>query len=146
MENPNERTKGQIRPKAVWARCRFSQKKEWTNFFSHVCHEKQKSKQNKFICSFFGRIYGAAICLWFFLTFRSKNSKNQVSIETGLLIRTLQKWVKVFVDIVLSSLISFSQVGVDHQTISLLWSARAAGKKCHTGCGVGIIYTLKIIC
>ena len=56
-------------------------------------------------------------------------TKNQISIETGSLIRTLQKWVKVFVDIVLSSLISFSQVGVDHQTISLLWSARAAGKK-----------------
>ena len=69
-----------------------------------------------------------------------------ISIETGLLIRTLQKWVKVSVDIVFSFLISFSQVGVDHQTISLLWSARAAGKKCHTGCGVGIIYTLKIIC
>ena len=56
-------------------------------------------------------------------------TKNQISIETSSLIRTLQKWVKVFVDIVLSSLISFSQVGVDHQTISLLWSARAAGKK-----------------
>ena len=76
----------------------------------------------------------------------NRGNRSSLSIETGLLIRTLQKWVKVFVDIVLSSLISFSQVGVDHQTISLLWSARAAGKKCHTGCGVGIIYTLKIIC
>ena len=71
-------------------------------------------------------------------------NRSSLSIETGLLIRTLQKWVKVFVDIVLSSLISFSQVGVDHQTISLLWSARAAGKKCHIGCGVSINYILKI--
>jgi hypothetical protein len=59
--------KGQIKPKAVWARRRFSQKMNKRICF--VCREKQKSKQNKFIPSFFGRIYGASICFWFYLTF-----------------------------------------------------------------------------
>ena len=59
--------KGQIKPKAVWARRRFSQKMNKRICF--VCREKQKSKQNKFVRSFFGRIYGAPICFWFYLTF-----------------------------------------------------------------------------
>ena len=56
--------KGQIKPKAVWAHRRFSQKtNKWICF---VCREKQKSKQtNSFACSFFGRIYSMSICFWF---------------------------------------------------------------------------------
>ena len=49
-----QRSKGQIKPKAVWARHKFSQK---TN--EQIC----------FVRSFFGRIYGAPICFRFFLTF-----------------------------------------------------------------------------
>jgi hypothetical protein len=49
----DERTKGQMKLKAVWACRRFS----------------QKSKQNKLIRLFFGRIYRASICFWFYLTF-----------------------------------------------------------------------------
>ena len=59
--------KGQIKPKAVWALRRFSQKTNERICF--VCHEKQKSKQNKFVHSFFGRIYGVPICFRFYLTF-----------------------------------------------------------------------------
>ena len=60
---------GQIRPKAVWACSRFSQKtNKWICF---VCRGKQKSKQNKFVCLFFGRIYGAPIFFWFYLTFNA---------------------------------------------------------------------------
>ena len=51
--------KGQKKLKAVWARHRFSQKINVRICF--VCREKQKSKQNKLIYSFFGRIYGATI-------------------------------------------------------------------------------------
>ena len=57
--------KGRIKPKAVLARRRFSQKTNKQICF--VCREKQK--QNKFIRSFFGRIYGAPICFRFYLTF-----------------------------------------------------------------------------
>ena len=66
--------KGQIKPKAVWARCRFSQKTNKRICF--VCSEKQKSKQIKFDCLFFGRIYRATICLRFYLTF-SKQTKSE---------------------------------------------------------------------
>ena len=58
-----EETKGQIKPKAGWARHRFSQ--EMNKQICFVCREKQKSKQNKFFRSFFGRIYGASICFSF---------------------------------------------------------------------------------
>ena len=47
--------KGQIKPKAVWMCRRFSQKMNEQIYF--VCHEKPKSKQNKFVCLFVGRIY-----------------------------------------------------------------------------------------
>ena len=53
--------KGQIKPKAGLAHRRFSQKTNERIWF--VCYEKQKRKQNKFVCSFFGRIYGAPILL-----------------------------------------------------------------------------------
>ena len=43
--------KGQIKPKAVWTRRRFSQKMNEQIRF--VCREKQKSKQNKFVLLFF---------------------------------------------------------------------------------------------
>ena len=59
--------KGQIKPKVVLARRRFFQKKK--KLICFVYREKQKSKQNKFVCSFFGRIYGAPICFRFYLTF-----------------------------------------------------------------------------
>ena len=59
--------KDKILQKAVWARHRFSQKTNKRICF--VCHEKQKSKQNNFVCSFFGRIYSATICFRFYLTF-----------------------------------------------------------------------------
>ena len=49
---PHSCHKGQIKPKAVWDRCRFSQKMNKQIRF--VRREKQKSKQNKFIHSFFG--------------------------------------------------------------------------------------------
>ena len=65
-----EETKGQIKPKAGWANHRLSQKMNKQICF--VCREKQKSKQNKFVCSFFGRIYIAPICFQFYLTFRNK--------------------------------------------------------------------------
>ena len=59
--------KGQIKPKAVWARHRFSQKINKRICF--VCCDKQKSKQkNTFVC-FFERIYGASICFRINLTF-----------------------------------------------------------------------------
>ena len=47
-----EETKGQIKPKAGWANCRFSQKMNKQICF--VCREKQKRKQNKFVHSFLG--------------------------------------------------------------------------------------------
>ena len=40
-------SKGQIKMKAVWAHHRFSQKTNKQICF--VCHEKQKSKQHKFV-------------------------------------------------------------------------------------------------
>ena len=43
--------------------------KKWTNEFGFFCREKQKSKKNKFLRLFFGRIYSDPICLWFYLTF-----------------------------------------------------------------------------
>ena len=54
--------KVQIKPKAGLERCRFSQKRNKQIWF--VCPEKQKSKQNKFISSFFWRIYGAFGFIW----------------------------------------------------------------------------------
>ena len=60
--------KSQIKPKAVWAHRWFSQNTNKRIYF--VCCEKQKSKQNKFVCPFLGRIYGASICFRFYLTFR----------------------------------------------------------------------------
>ena len=61
-------TKGQKKPKARLAHHSFSQK---TNKWIHlVCNEKQKRKQNKFVRSFFGRIYAMPICFFFYLTFR----------------------------------------------------------------------------
>ena len=69
--------KGQKKPKAVWARHRFSQKmNKWICF---VCREKQKSKQNKFVCLFFGRIYGASIC--FYLTFTTIKDDFETQLE-----------------------------------------------------------------
>ena len=44
--------KGQIKPKEVWARRRFSQKTNERIYF--ICREKQISKQNKFVRSFLG--------------------------------------------------------------------------------------------
>ena len=64
LDNWRHVTKGEIKPKAGLARRRFSQKTNERIWF--VCCEKQKSKQ---ICSLFGRIYGARICFWFYLTF-----------------------------------------------------------------------------
>ena len=65
---PQGHVKGQIKPKAGLARRRFSQKTNQQICF--VCCEKQKSKQNKFVCPFLGRIYGVSICFRFYLTFR----------------------------------------------------------------------------
>ena len=53
-------TKGQIKPKADW-RAVDSPKKQ-TNEYGFFCHEKK--------ILFFGTIYGAPICLRFYLTFR----------------------------------------------------------------------------
>ena len=59
--------KGQIKTKSVWARHRFSQKMNEQICF--VCREQQKSKHNKLVFSFLGRIYSVPICFWFYLTF-----------------------------------------------------------------------------
>ena len=64
-------SKGQIKPKVGLARCRFFQKMNKRIWF--VCCEKKKTKQNKFIHSFFGRIYGVQTCFRFYLTFSLKN-------------------------------------------------------------------------
>ena len=53
--------KGQIKPKSRFARRRFSRKTNGQIWF--VCREEYvKSKQNKFIHLFGGRIYGTPIC------------------------------------------------------------------------------------
>ena len=62
-------SKGQIKPKAGLARCRFSQK------ICFVCCESIKAK-NKFVPSFFGRIYDAPICFRFYLTLNVHNNIN----------------------------------------------------------------------
>jgi hypothetical protein len=56
--------KGQIKPYADW-RSVDSPKKQTNDFFLLFM-----AKKNKFVRSFFGRIYGAKICLRFYLTFR----------------------------------------------------------------------------
>ena len=86
--------KGQIKPKAVWVRRRFYQKtNEWICF---VCHEKQKSKQKKFICSFFGRIYGAPICFWFYLTSRRTSSTILVTLFLYFNLKKMQKMFAIY--------------------------------------------------
>ena len=63
-----EHNKGQIKLKAVWLRRRFFHKTNEQICF--VRSEKQKGKQNKFVCLFFfGRIYGTPICVRFYMTF-----------------------------------------------------------------------------
>ena len=77
-------TKGQITPKAWLVRHRFSKKtNKWICF---VCCEKQKSKQNKFVCSFFERIYSAPICFCFYLTFSmGSNGLFVIFLDLGIL-------------------------------------------------------------
>jgi hypothetical protein len=60
--------KGQIKPKAGLARCRFSQKRT-SEFVLIAVKSKIANKTNSFVCLFFGRIYNAPICFWFYLTF-----------------------------------------------------------------------------
>ena len=76
--------KGQIKPKAVWARQRFSQKTNKQICFG--CREKQTSKQNKFICLFFGRIYGMPICFQFYLTFSQCRHRTTLQYPSHMLI------------------------------------------------------------
>ena len=62
-------SKGQIKPKADWRA--VNSPKNQTNklgFFA-VKSKKAKKKKYKFVLSFFGKIYGAPICLQFYLTF-----------------------------------------------------------------------------
>ena len=54
--------KGQIKPYADWLAIKISSFK----YFPTVM-----AKKTEFVCSFFGRIYGAPICFWFYLTFSS---------------------------------------------------------------------------
>ena len=54
--------KGQIKPYADWLAIKISSFK----YFPTVM-----AKKNESVCSFFGRIYGAPICFWFYLTFSS---------------------------------------------------------------------------
>ena len=61
--------KGQIKPKADW-RAVDSPKKRM-NEFGFFAVKSKKAKKNKFVHSFFGRIYGTPICLQFYLTFSS---------------------------------------------------------------------------
>jgi hypothetical protein len=60
-------TKGQIKPMQFW-RALDSPKKR-TNEFVLFAVKSKKSKQPKFVRSFFGRIYGAPICFRVYLTF-----------------------------------------------------------------------------
>ena len=60
-------TKSQIKLIRRLARHWFSQK-AYKHFFLLFCFSRQK----KIICWFFGRIYSAPICFWFYLTFSSK--------------------------------------------------------------------------
>ena len=83
------RAKGQIKPKAVWVRIRFSQKKN-EHFFFIYC-EKQKSNQNKFIRSFLGRIYGTSICFRFYLTFRPRQKATKLDFQSEFLCQKSSK-------------------------------------------------------
>ena len=56
--------KGQIKPKADWHA--VDSPKKWKNEFVLFT---VKSKQTKFLSSFFGRIYSTPICFRFYLTF-----------------------------------------------------------------------------
>ena len=53
------------------ARCRFSQKMNERIWF-FFCFFAFHGKKNKFVCSFFRRIYDAPICFRFYLAFRSQ--------------------------------------------------------------------------
>ena len=79
-------TNGQIKPKAVRARHRFFLKSYKRMCF--LCHEKQKSKQNAFVHSFFVRIYRASIYFWSFLTFTELEifSKSNSTTEITLIV------------------------------------------------------------
>ena len=89
--------KGQIKPKAdfcaadslaidsfkkgttefVWVFLQW-QSGNTRNFKFQVFLEYKAKNKNKFVCSVFGRIYGAPICLWFYLIFSKKtNFKTQ---------------------------------------------------------------------
>ena len=59
--------KGQIKPKAVWVRWRFSRKTK--NEFVLFTVKSKKANNNFVRLVFFGRIYGTPICFWFYLTF-----------------------------------------------------------------------------
>ena len=50
-----------------------------------VCFFAFHSKQNKFVRSFFGRIYGASICFWFYLTFKNINLGDRFLLKTFFL-------------------------------------------------------------
>ena len=43
------------------------------------------AKKHKFVCSFFGRIHGAAICFRFYLTFRDLKNKNKCLQQWGVI-------------------------------------------------------------
>ena len=58
-----------------FARRRFSQKNEWTNLFL-FCFFTLHSKKTQIRSFIFGRIYGAQICLRFYLTFRGLRNAN----------------------------------------------------------------------
>ena len=60
-----ELVKGQIKPKADWRAVDSSNKR--SNEF--VFYAVKSKKTNSFVRSVFGRIYGAPICLRFYLTF-----------------------------------------------------------------------------
>jgi hypothetical protein len=45
-------------------------KADWSTLFIFFAVKSKKAKKN--VGSFFGTIYGAPICLWFYLTFSQK--------------------------------------------------------------------------
>ena len=69
-------TKGQIKPKVDW-RAKDSPKKQRKNFF--FAYLPFTAKKTKFVCLFFGRIYGGQICLKFYLTFSFLNFLKSVT-------------------------------------------------------------------
>ena len=77
FENSTIRTKGQIKPIADW-RAVDSPTKRTNEFGFFAVKSKKQKKKTEFVRLFFGRIYGAPICLRFYLTFSCHEFKDDM--------------------------------------------------------------------